>query len=56
MHRIDLHNHLKERALQTATLHTGCKLTNTKLEGECPIVTLDDGRSFKVCWALMDCT
>ncbi|KAJ5757270.1 uncharacterized protein N7511_007452 [Penicillium nucicola] len=47
VHRVDLHNHLKKRALETATLHTQCKITNVDLEGVCPSVTLEDGRIFK---------
>ncbi|KAL5357124.1 FAD/NAD(P)-binding domain-containing protein [Aspergillus floccosus] len=45
-HRVDLHNHLKYRAQQTATLHTGCNITQLDLEGERPTVKLDDGREF----------
>lgn len=47
MHRVELHNHLKQRALETATLHTRCRITQVNLEGICPSVTLDDGRTFK---------
>lgn len=47
MHRVDLHNHLKKRALETATLHTQCKIINVDLDGACPSVTLADGRIFK---------
>ncbi|CAG7937306.1 unnamed protein product [Penicillium nalgiovense] len=47
VHRVELHNHLKQRALETATLHTRCRITQVNLEGICPSVTLDDGRTFK---------
>ncbi|KAI2699480.1 hypothetical protein CBS147332_8366 [Penicillium roqueforti] len=47
VHRVELHNHLKQRALETATLHTGCRITEVNLEGACPSVTLGDGRTFK---------
>ncbi|KOS46057.1 hypothetical protein ACN38_g3022 [Penicillium nordicum] len=47
VHRIELHNHLKQRALETATLYTQCRITEVNLEGACPSVTLDDGRTFK---------
>ncbi|KAJ6185249.1 hypothetical protein N7519_006550 [Penicillium mononematosum] len=47
VHRVELHNHLKERALETATLHTRCRITQVNLEGTCPSVTLDDGRTFR---------
>ncbi|KAJ5496168.1 Monooxygenase FAD-binding [Penicillium fimorum] len=47
VHRVELHNHLKKRALETATLHTRCKVTEVNLEGACPSVTLADGRTFK---------
>lgn len=46
VHRVDLHNYLKYRAEQTATLHTGCKITSINIKGEQPSVTLDDGRIF----------
>lgn len=46
MHRVDLHNHLKKRALETATLHTQCKIINADLEGARPSVILEDGRIF----------
>ncbi|OQE35250.1 hypothetical protein PENCOP_c014G00608 [Penicillium coprophilum] len=47
VHRVELHNHLKQRALETATLHTRCTVTEVNLEGACPSVTLADGRTFK---------
>ncbi|OQE00009.1 hypothetical protein PENVUL_c060G06595 [Penicillium vulpinum] len=47
VHRVELHNHLKQRALETATLHTRCVITEINLEGASPSVTLDDGRTFK---------
>ncbi|KAJ5807698.1 Monooxygenase FAD-binding [Penicillium robsamsonii] len=47
VHRVELHNHLKQRALETATLHTRCKVTEVNLEGACPSVTLADGRTFQ---------
>jgi salicylate hydroxylase len=46
VHRVDLHNHLKKCALETATLHTQCKIVNVVLEGSRPSVTLEDGRIF----------
>ncbi|OQD62176.1 hypothetical protein PENPOL_c013G08246 [Penicillium polonicum] len=46
VHRVDLHNHLKKRALETATLHTQCKIIDADLEGARPSVILDDGRIF----------
>ncbi|KAE8373193.1 hypothetical protein BDV26DRAFT_297173 [Aspergillus bertholletiae] len=47
VHRVDLHNHLKERLSQTqAILHLGCKITNINIESEQPTVTLDDDREF----------
>ncbi|OGM45891.1 hypothetical protein ABOM_006036 [Aspergillus bombycis] len=47
VHRVDLHNYLKERLNRTeATLHLGCKITNINIESEQPTVTLDDGREF----------
>jgi salicylate hydroxylase len=47
VHRVELHNHLKKLALETATLHTRCRITEVIVEGTCPSVTLDDGRTFK---------
>ncbi|KAJ5313097.1 hypothetical protein PENANT_c018G09423 [Penicillium antarcticum] len=47
VHRVDLHHHLKKRALETATLHTQCNIINVDLEAESPSVTLKDGRIFK---------
>lgn len=47
MHRVDLHNHLKQRAIETATLHTHCRITDINLEGGRPSVTLIDGRTFE---------
>ncbi|KAF9894800.1 hypothetical protein FE257_004421 [Aspergillus nanangensis] len=46
VHRVDLHNYLKERAQETATLHTGCTITHLSLKSDRPSVTLDDGRTF----------
>ncbi|KAJ5405126.1 hypothetical protein N7465_006410, partial [Penicillium sp. CMV-2018d] len=46
VHRVDLHNHLKKRALETATLHTQCKIIDADLEGAHPSVILEDGRIF----------
>ncbi|KAJ5197617.1 hypothetical protein N7449_008096 [Penicillium cf. viridicatum] len=47
VHRVDLHNHLKQRAIETATLHTHCRITDINLEGGRPSVTLIDGRTFE---------
>ncbi|KAJ5894521.1 hypothetical protein N7495_006212 [Penicillium taxi] len=47
VHRIDLHNHLKKRALETATLHTSCRIITINAESDRPSVTLADGRSFE---------
>ncbi|KGO69765.1 Monooxygenase, FAD-binding [Penicillium italicum] len=47
VHRAELHNHLKQRALETAKLNTRCRITEVNVEGVCPSVTLDDGRTFK---------
>ncbi|KAF7588589.1 hypothetical protein BBP40_005474 [Aspergillus hancockii] len=47
VHRVDLHNYLKERLLQTAaTLHLGCKITHVNIESQRPSVRLDDGREY----------
>ncbi|KAE8346429.1 hypothetical protein BDV24DRAFT_176388 [Aspergillus arachidicola] len=47
VHRVDLHNYLKERLARTqATLHLGCKITHINIESDQPTVTLDDGREF----------
>ncbi|KAE8406809.1 hypothetical protein BDV37DRAFT_45877 [Aspergillus pseudonomiae] len=47
VHRVDLHNYLKERLSRTqATLHLGCKITNINIESDQPTVMLDDGREF----------
>ncbi|GCB25407.1 3-hydroxybenzoate 6-hydroxylase 1 [Aspergillus awamori] len=43
VHRVDLHNYLKQRAIQTATLHMGCKIVNIDLDSQRPSVTLDNG-------------
>ncbi|RJE22461.1 FAD binding domain protein [Aspergillus sclerotialis] len=45
-HRVDLHNHLKQRAKETATLHTGCKIVSVNIKTGPPSVALDDGRVF----------
>ena len=47
VHRVDLHNHLKKRALETATLHTRCRIVAINISGSRPSVTLDDGRTFE---------
>lgn len=47
VHRVDLHNHLKKRALETATLHTQCRIITIDISGSRPSVTLDDGRTFE---------
>ncbi|CAG8020051.1 unnamed protein product [Penicillium olsonii] len=47
VHRVDLHNHLKQRALETATLHTRCIITGIDIETARPSVTLTDGRIFE---------
>lgn len=44
VHRVDLHNRLKQRASETATLHTGC--TIVKIDIDNSLVVLDDGREF----------
>ncbi|KAJ5342927.1 hypothetical protein N7541_012051 [Penicillium brevicompactum] len=46
VHRVDLHNNLKNRAIETATLHTQCHIHEVELEGPRPSVRLSDGRSF----------
>ncbi|KAJ5340090.1 hypothetical protein N7452_006818 [Penicillium brevicompactum] len=46
VHRVDLHNHLKNRAIETATLHTQCHIHKVELQGPRPSVRLSDGRSF----------
>ncbi|PCH09241.1 Monooxygenase, FAD-binding [Penicillium occitanis (nom. inval.)] len=45
VHRVDLHNYLKEVALKTAVLHTGCNVVDVNIEE--PRVVLDDGREFR---------
>ncbi|KAJ5109527.1 hypothetical protein N7456_006202 [Penicillium angulare] len=47
VHRVDLHNHLKTRAMETADLHTGCKITSIDVNSSRPSITLDDGRTFE---------
>lgn len=47
VHRVELHNHLKQRASETATLHTRCRIIDTNLDVARPSVTLDDGRIFQ---------
>lgn len=47
VHRVDLHNHLKQRALETATLHLQCKITNIDITSFRPSVTLDNERTFE---------
>lgn len=47
VHRVDLHNYLKQRALQTATLHMGCKIVGIDVDSERPSVTLDNGDRFE---------
>ncbi|KAH8433957.1 FAD-dependent oxidoreductase [Aspergillus melleus] len=47
IHRVDLHNHLKQRALETATLHVECKIINADITSSRPSVTLQDGRRFE---------
>ncbi|KAI9039426.1 FAD-dependent oxidoreductase [Aspergillus affinis] len=47
VHRVDLHNHLKQRALETATLHLECKITNVDITSSRPSVTLENGRAFE---------
>ncbi|OJJ43185.1 hypothetical protein ASPZODRAFT_136370 [Penicilliopsis zonata CBS 506.65] len=44
VHRVDLHSHLKEHALKTATLHTGCRIE--EIDYTSPRVVLSDGRVF----------
>jgi salicylate hydroxylase len=45
VHRVNFHNHLKKRALETATLHTRCKITAIHISSPRPSLTLDDGRT-----------
>ncbi|RAL16776.1 FAD/NAD(P)-binding domain-containing protein [Aspergillus homomorphus CBS 101889] len=47
VHRVDLHNYLKQRALQTATLHMGCKIVSIDVTSERPSVTLENGERFE---------
>ncbi|PYH40157.1 FAD/NAD(P)-binding domain-containing protein [Aspergillus saccharolyticus JOP 1030-1] len=47
VHRVDLHNHLKQRALETATLHMGCKIVSIDVDRERPSITLDNGERFE---------
>ncbi|KAK1141893.1 hypothetical protein N8T08_008406 [Aspergillus melleus] len=47
VHRVDLHNHLKQRALDTATLHLECKIIKVDITSSRPSVTLQDGRRFE---------
>lgn len=47
VHRVDLHNHLKQRALETATLHLRCRIAEVDIETARPSVTLADGRTFE---------
>ncbi|KAJ5929879.1 hypothetical protein N7454_006829 [Penicillium verhagenii] len=47
VHRVDLHNYLKECALKTATLHTKCAITRIDVNSARPSVTLEDGRTFE---------
>ncbi|PYH92095.1 FAD/NAD(P)-binding domain-containing protein [Aspergillus ellipticus CBS 707.79] len=47
VHRVDLHNHLKQRALQTATLHMGCKIVDVDISADRPYVTLESGETFE---------
>jgi hypothetical protein len=44
VHRVDLHNCLKQRASETATLHTGCTIVRIDIDNS--LVVLDDGREF----------
>ncbi|KAJ5605292.1 hypothetical protein N7510_010446 [Penicillium lagena] len=46
VHRVDLHNNLKQRAIETATLHTQCKITEINIEGTRPWASIEDGRTF----------
>ncbi|OJJ34533.1 hypothetical protein ASPWEDRAFT_185018 [Aspergillus wentii DTO 134E9] len=47
VHRVELHNFLKKRALETSTLHTGCAIVDADVESARPSVTLQDGRVFE---------
>ncbi|KAJ5144546.1 hypothetical protein N7448_001938 [Penicillium atrosanguineum] len=47
VHRVGLHNALKERALETAILHTGCTITRIDIDRLRPSITLSDGRNFE---------
>lgn len=44
VHRVDLHNSLKQRASEMATLHTGCAIVRIDIDNS--LVVLDDGREF----------
>ncbi|KAJ5109584.1 hypothetical protein N7532_002229, partial [Penicillium argentinense] len=47
IHRVELHNSLKLRALETAELHLKCKISEIDLDTPRPSVTLEDGRVFQ---------
>ncbi|KAJ5631911.1 uncharacterized protein N7484_012011 [Penicillium longicatenatum] len=47
VHRVDLHNHLKQQALKGAILHTKCTITSINIDATRPSITLDDGRRFE---------
>ncbi|KAJ5681336.1 uncharacterized protein N7477_001276 [Penicillium maclennaniae] len=47
VHRVGLHNALTKRALETATLHTGCTIMRIDLDVRRPSIALDDGRRFE---------
>ncbi|KAL3458970.1 hypothetical protein BJX64DRAFT_279559 [Aspergillus heterothallicus] len=47
VHRADLHDALKARALKTAEIYTGCNIIEIDISTDRPSVTLDDGRVFE---------
>ncbi|KAJ6018298.1 hypothetical protein N7451_001677 [Penicillium sp. IBT 35674x] len=47
VHRVDLHNNLKQHALKTAALHTKCTITSIDISATRSSVTLEDGRTFE---------
>ncbi|KAL4929775.1 uncharacterized protein BDV17DRAFT_297965 [Aspergillus undulatus] len=46
VHRCDLHDALKDKALKRAQIHTGCEISAIDISTDRPSVTLDDGRVF----------
>lgn len=47
VHRVDLHNYLKQCAIRTATLHMGCKIVNIDVDSPRPSVTLNNGERYE---------